>query len=277
MCKIAVAVALVVASSTCFADELYRQNPVNSFGGLSAQDARNPGGLGWFSEVVDNFEGVAGWTVTGIEFWGGYVTDVPGNTHGFMVRFYDGSAGNVGQLLLTQDVMTFTQTEYYSTTIGGLGTVRGYHYTLNLGTNFVVPGDGQYWMSVTAILDRGGSANEPQWGWVAATSVSQPSCRQWFFSPGNFTPQGSDVSFVLNGNLGGGPICNDIDINNDGSLFDPQDIEAFLSVFSEGPCIPDTATCDGIDFNNDGSIFDPCDIDSFLIVFSEGPCTPCGQ
>jgi hypothetical protein len=70
--------------------------------------------------------------------------------------------------------------------------------------------------------------------------------------------------------------CNDIDINNDGSLFDPVDIDAFLSVFSEGPCVPETSTCDSIDFNNDGSLFDPCDIDSFLLVFSEGPCTLCG-
>ncbi|GEM_PF-1032454 len=71
-------------------------------------------------------------------------------------------------------------------------------------------------------------------------------------------------------------VCNDIDMNNDGSSFDPQDIDAFLSVFSEGPCIPDTNICDNIDFNNDGSIFDPCDIDSFLVQFSEGPCTLCG-
>lgn len=73
-----------------------------------------------------------------------------------------------------------------------------------------------------------------------------------------------------------GPTCNDIDFNNDGGFFDPQDIDAFLSVYSEGPCIPATATCDDIDFNNDSSIFDPCDIDSFLLVYSEGPCTPCG-
>ena len=73
-----------------------------------------------------------------------------------------------------------------------------------------------------------------------------------------------------------GPTCNDIDVNNDGASFDPTDIDAFLSVYGEGPCIPDTATCDGIDFNNDGSLFDPCDIDSFLLVFSEGPCTLCG-
>jgi hypothetical protein len=31
--------------------------------------------------------------------------------------------------------------------------------------------------------------------------------------------------------------CNDIDFNNDGSLFDPLDIDSYLSVFSEGPCL----------------------------------------
>ncbi len=66
--------------------------------------------------------------------------------------------------------------------------------------------------------------------------------------------------------------CNDIDFNNDGALFDPTDIDAYLSVFSEGPCIPADAVCDDIDFNNDCSLFDPQDIDAFLSVFSEGPC-----
>ncbi len=61
-----------------------------------------------------------------------------------------------------------------------------------------------------------------------------------------------------------------IDVNNDGGFFDPTDIDAFLSVFSEGPCIPDTATCNDIDFNNDFSLFDPCDIDSFLLVSVKG-------
>jgi hypothetical protein len=66
--------------------------------------------------------------------------------------------------------------------------------------------------------------------------------------------------------------CDGIDFNNDQSVFDPTDIDAFLSVFSEGDCVPANATCNDIDFNNDGSLFDPADIDSFLSVFSEGPC-----
>jgi hypothetical protein len=69
-----------------------------------------------------------------------------------------------------------------------------------------------------------------------------------------------------------GPVCDSIDFNNDGSVFDPTDVDAFLSVFSEGPCVPETATCNDVDFNNDGSLFDPHDIDAFLSVFSEGPC-----
>ncbi|MFO0857265.1 MAG: carbohydrate-binding protein [Phycisphaerales bacterium] len=73
-----------------------------------------------------------------------------------------------------------------------------------------------------------------------------------------------------------GPVCDAIDFNNDTSVFDPIDIDAFLSVYGEGPCVPPGATCSDIDFNNDGSVFDPCDIDAFLLVFSEGPCTNCG-
>ena len=66
--------------------------------------------------------------------------------------------------------------------------------------------------------------------------------------------------------------CDSIDFNNDGSSFDPLDIAAFFSVFSEGPCVPENATCNDVDFNNDGSLFDPQDVDAFLSVFSEGPC-----
>jgi len=74
-----------------------------------------------------------------------------------------------------------------------------------------------------------------------------------------------------------GPTCDSIDFNNDGGLFDPTDVDAFLSVYSEGSCVPATATCNDIDFNNDGSLFDPCDVAAFLLSFSEGPCTLCGQ
>jgi hypothetical protein len=70
--------------------------------------------------------------------------------------------------------------------------------------------------------------------------------------------------------------CDSIDFNNDSSLFDPQDIDAILSVYSEGPCVPASAVCNDIDFNNDTSLFDPCDVNAFLVRYAEGPCTACG-
>ncbi len=76
--------------------------------------------------------------------------------------------------------------------------------------------------------------------------------------------------------IGDAPMpCDNLDFNNDCSVFDPLDIADFLSVYSEGPC--STGACNDIDFNNDGALFDPCDIDAFLLVFSEGPCTLCGE
>jgi hypothetical protein len=90
--------------------------------------------------------------------------------------------------------------------------------------------------------------------------------------PGFHLEHGPDfVDLVFDG------LCDSIDFNNDESFFDPVDIDAFLSVFSEGSCVPESATCNDIDFNNDGALFDPCDIESFLAVFSEGPCTVCGH
>ena len=85
----------------------------------------------------------------------------------------------------------------------------------------------------------------------------------------NVGPQGFAV--VATGNLFE-VTCNDIDFNNDGVYFDVTDVDAFFSVYVEGPCIPDTSTCDSIDFNNDSLFFDPADIDAFLRVYSEGPC-----
>jgi hypothetical protein len=105
-------------------------------------------------------------------------------------------------------------------------------------------------------------------GLVKAVRLKATTCADNWTTPATFTllPAGSPNC----------QSCDSIDFNNDTSLFDPTDIDAFLSVFSEGPCIPTGATCNDIDFNNDTSLFDPCDIDSFLLVFSEGPCTPCG-
>lgn len=178
------------------AEVLYSQPAANSFGGLSSQDARNPGGLGWFSEVADNFVAQSGWRVDEVEFYGGYATPLgqEGNTEGFTIRFYSDDNGHPGTRIFEQDVFTFTEENYYI--FPGLD-YAGYRNAVVLSPAFTVPSDGTYWVSVVAILARGGTANEPQWGWIASTETTSPFANQWFFSPGNFSEQFNDVAFSL--------------------------------------------------------------------------------
>ncbi len=194
------ATAAVACVQGASAVELWRQSPKDGCGFASSQDARNPGGLGWFSEVADNFAGGSSWSVNHVEFWGGYCTLVPGNTHGFTVRFYTDSGGTVGSLLFEQDVFTFSETQY--TTFVGF---PGYGYEVDLAPAFAVPSNADFWVSIVGILDRGGTSVEPQWFIMDSVDPNQviaPNAMQWFFSPGNFEPLGEGMGFVLNGSIG---------------------------------------------------------------------------
>ncbi len=192
------------------ADELFRQDPINTVGGYSSQDARNPGGLGWFSEVADNFTTTSAWTVSSVEFWGGYVTVVPGNTHGFTIRVYVDNDNAPGNLVYQQDISTFTEEVYY--TFPAPQNWNGYHYTVNLPVPLGLSPSTTYWLSVVAILDRGGGSPEPQWGWAQALNNAPPFAQQWFFDPNHVfvtNPNNVNMSFVLNSGTGtvGGVCC----------------------------------------------------------------------
>jgi hypothetical protein len=182
-----------------------------------------------------------------------------------MVRFYSDNNGAVGSLQLTQDVAAFTETVYY--TFPPPLNFPGYHYTLTLNTPFAVPAAGRYWMSVVAILDRGGTANEPQWGWVQAQAQSGPSAEQWFFSPGNFAPISGDMAFVLTGTTGGGGGCY---ANCDGSTTAPVlnvlDFSCFLNQFAAGNSY---ANCD---HSTTAPVLNVLDFSCFLNQFAAG-CT----
>ncbi|MFO0858312.1 MAG: hypothetical protein U0640_13265 [Phycisphaerales bacterium] len=86
------------------------------------------------------------------------------------------------------------------------------------------------------------------------------------------TINGVQVNRAVLLNPRAGRNCNSVDFNNDGGFYDPMDIAAFLSVYSQGPCLPLGTDCDSIDFNNDGGFYDPTDIAAFLSVYGEGPC-----
>jgi hypothetical protein len=240
------------AASECLAQtEFYRQDPIQSPGGYSSQDARNPGGLGWFSEVRDNFPGTANTIINEVQFWGGYVTPVgmEGHTHGFTIRFYSDDSGQPGTLLFMQDVSQFNETLF--ATIGGLGE---YSYSTSLSPPFTVASTEQYWLSVVAILDRGGGADEPQWGWVQTATVTPPPADQVFF--GQHLVINTDMSFVILGTTGG-PVCP-CDWNHSGEL-NSQDFFDFLTDFFAG----------NADFNNSGET-NSQDFFDFLTCFFAG-------
>lgn len=215
---------VVLTLTSAYGEVLWTQPPTDSFGGLSSQDARNPGGLGWFSEVADNFVGQSGWTVDQVEFFGGYATPLgeEGNTEGFTIRVYTDNAGHPGTRIFEQDVFDFTETNYYVHPALGFA---GYGYSVSLSPSFTVDVDGTYWISVVAILARGGTADEPQWGWIASSTVTPPFAHQWFFSPGNFAEQFNDVAFSL---ISGSPCPGDLD--GDGSV-GLSDLATLLSNF----------------------------------------------
>lgn len=56
-------------------------------------------------------------------------------------------------------------------------------------------------------------------------------------------------------------VAADPDFNNDG-VVNQKDVDDFLSVYSEGLC--STGNCDSIDINGDGSLFDPDDQEAYL-------------
>ncbi len=242
------------ASHALAQDELWRQDPIDSCGGYSSQDARNGGGLGWFSEVADNFQGQGGTSVGSLMFWGGYCTPPgeEGNTTGFTVRFYTDDNGNPGDRIFEQDVFEFTEVQY-----ADVGGRAGYEYTIDLGEPFDVSADEQLWVTIVALLARGGGEVEPQWFWIVTGSVNQPPAQQWFFDPGNFGSIGVDMSFVL---FAASDSCP-ADLDGDGDA-DADDFFAYLDAFAAG----DFGVCD-IDTDGD------CDADDFfgyLDLFAQG-------
>jgi hypothetical protein len=190
---VSLAIAIASLSGAARGDELWRQDhadcgtfPSQCYGGPASQQARNAGGPGWMYETVDNFDAAAGWTITNLEFWGGQASLTPALTDGFMIRFYADNNGQVGSLISTQDVFSFTQAVYF--TWIPTFPLTGNRYTLNLVQPFTVPAAGRYWMAIVAIQPYGGP-NDRQWFWNISNSVHAPYCQQDVNPPSTYSPQ----------------------------------------------------------------------------------------
>ncbi|MFG0326786.1 MAG: GC-type dockerin domain-anchored protein [Phycisphaerales bacterium JB037] len=242
-CNRCAALAAVVGlASIAFGDELYRQD-FSGTPSFSSQDARNTGGLGWFSEAADNFPGQADWTITDLVWYGSYNTPLgqEGNTEGFTIRIYDDAGGAPGARIYEQDIFGIG-TNIIETPLGiWTSNFERYQYEAALPVAFDVPADGQYWLSIVAILPRGGGATEPQWFTGNAAGVTSPPAYQWFFDPGNFTQQSTDIAVIINGTIGddtcpadltGSSDPNDPSYGTPDGVADGEDFFFYLDLFS---------------------------------------------
>jgi len=253
--KLSLACTIIAAcAGAACGQELYRQNPFATTGGLSSQDARNPGGLGWFSEVIDNFPVDRAETISNVEFWGGYGPNPPGTFRGCTVRFYADNNGAPGQRVFQQDVLG-TCGETPDFTAGGGSR---YHYAATLSPPFVPTGVGRYWMSVVGIVDRGGSSTDPQWGWTPAAVVTPPPALQFFF--GSPVPISDDVAFVLNGSS----CYANCDFSTSPPILNVLDFNCFLNKFTAGETY---ANCDG---STTAPVLNVLDFNCFLNRFGLG-------
>lgn len=205
-------------------------------------------------EFPNELDSVSSVSISGNgEFLFGTMVTLPGR-RAFRYEIATGVTQNLGTL--PNRTSSYTEIVNYDGTIV-TGTSGGVRFVWHSGSGMMD------FLSLIPNLDG--------WTNLSITGISS-GADAWC---GNGLRNGFMQPFILRG-MNARLACDDIDINNDGSLFDPQDIEAFLSAYSEGPCVPATATCQDIDFNNDGSLFDPCDINAFLLVYSEGRCNWCG-
>ncbi|MFO0856842.1 MAG: cytochrome c peroxidase [Phycisphaerales bacterium] len=197
--------------------------------------------------------------------------DRPGDRNVVLGGGVAGNGGIVPQIIVQAPAL-ITNQEFRVGVANARGTSNA-----RLGVSHTGPVNGRIvpeFFFPTIVTSADGTSTQH---WPLSTEVAQPGETlfvQWFVTDASALG-GTALSNVGQVRIfcgSGGCPCDDIDFNNDGSRFDPIDIDAYLSMFSEGPCVPATAACQDIDFNNDGSIFDPQDIDAFLSVYSEGPC-----
>ncbi len=212
----------------------------------------------------EDFQLIQQASVVQLSWWGDALPPL-----GFRIRFYNQDPGTIAVQpdifrVGAQPIASFVIAAPVVESAGG----SLWKFSAPLPQPVVFGADTRYFVSVVALTPV------PFAGWGWAQSPTGTNGTFWW-------QRGAHMYFHTRDNRAvelfeAGVSCDSIDFNNDTSVFDPADIDAFLSVYGEGPCVPDSASCNDIDFNNDGSLYDPCDIDAFLQVFSEGPCTECG-
>jgi hypothetical protein len=125
--------------------------------------------------------------------------------------------------------------------VGGNVIIRGTAFDANISgwTLQVVGGNWNTWQTIAT-----GTSNIVNGVLGVFATASRPQCEyavRLIVNDRSLVGCGGGVQsreFVTTIGVSQAGQCDDIDFNNDGSIFDPEDIDAFLRVYSEGPCVP---------------------------------------
>ncbi len=188
MIRIAPVLGSVAVFGAAQADVLWNQ-PWNSSGQLTiSQNDTSSGGLGNFDSAFDNFTPSSGWSITEIDWTGGFF---PG--HGpitaFTIGFYnDDGAGLPGSFITSDSVAAASDGE---TSLGTVGGHPMYSYSASL--SFAASANTTYWISIVPDL-----ALPTEWGWATGTGGDGQSFQ---FQQGvvGLSPQNHDLAFTLVG------------------------------------------------------------------------------
>lgn len=161
--------------------------PFNATGNVFAsQNNTNGGGL--FAQVYDDFTLGSATSITDVHWTGAYFNpNTPGTTTAWTVGFYDDNAGQPGALISSQ-VFSNTGNETSLGTIGGLPT---FSYSVILSTPFSASAGTQYWLSVYPDLGL-----PPQWGWAEGSGGDGISYQDFIGSRFSLS---NDMAFDLTG------------------------------------------------------------------------------
>ena len=180
----------LVAGGRAQADPIVYTQPSQFPNGSLFASQNDPGGLGNFATVYDNFTLVGDTLVTDVHWQGGYFNPAsPGTITAFDVTFWSDAAGQPGVSLLTQNIAGNAGESSLGLDSGGYPI---FSYSVVLSASFLANAGTTYWLS---IVPSATPAN-PQWGWYTGSGGDSVAWQDFF---GTRTQLFSVIAFDLTG------------------------------------------------------------------------------
>jgi hypothetical protein len=172
--SILVAAVALLAAVPAFASPIVYQHTAPSAVVSTRASQDQTGGSGIEFQTWDSFFLTTTTLIDAVDWQGSYFNSDPlydqsqaplANSTGFVVQFFDDSAGTPGSLLASQQFSPAGASQTFnSQQVFGVLNLSVYDYAASLSSGFLANGGTTYWLSVYA-LSPVASSTEAQWGW----------------------------------------------------------------------------------------------------------------